>query len=90
MKRYTKEKIKEILDRHSTVSVAFGEKERELALNNPSLEIFKRGLDTILNELSVIPTPAVTFADFRRFEEDGNRKVYEDLYFQKRQKPYKE
>ena len=86
MKRYTKEKIKEILDRHSTVCVAFGEKERELALNNPSLEIFKRGLDTILNELSVIPTPAVTFADFRRFEEDGNRKVYEDLYFQKRQK----
>ena len=86
MRKYTINEIKEILDRHSTVNVAFGEKERELALGNPSLDIFKRGLDTLTSELSEIPTPAVTFTDFRRFEEDGNRKIYEDLYFQKRQK----
>lgn len=86
MKKYTKEEIFSILKKHHGVQVAFTDEDRKKALENPSLELYLTGLNSEVKKHKASPTPVIPFSLFRRFEEDGNRKFYEDQYFNRRQK----
>ncbi len=86
MKHYSKEEILEILKRHESVSVAYTELDRQRALENPSLEKFKCGLRKFSEGLKDTPTEPLVFSLFRKFEEDGNRMIFESKYFNRRQK----
>ncbi len=86
MKHYTKEEILEILKKHQNISVAYTEDDRQRALENPSLDEFRAGLKERVNYLKNTPNEQLSFALFRRFEEDGNRTQFEDRYFNRRQK----
>lgn len=86
MRHYTKSEIKEILERHSQAQFSFSAEDRDFALVNPSLDTFLRVLKSDTAELKTQPDCVIPFSLFRRYEEDGNRKEYEDMYFKRRQK----
>lgn len=86
MKHYTEEEILAILKKHGEVSVRFTDEDRQRALENPSLDEFRAGLRERVRELKATPNEQLSFALFRRFEEDGDRKQFEDRYFNRRQK----
>ncbi len=86
MRCYSKEEILQILRRHNTVKVAYSEEDRKRALENPVLEEFRAGLLETSEKMKKIPAEPLPFSLFRTFEEDGNRKPYETLYFVPRDK----
>ncbi len=86
MKHYTEEEILEILKRHKDVSVSYTDEDKQRALVNPSLDEFRAGLKEKVEYLKSTPNEQLSFALFRRFEEDGDRKQFEDRYFNRRQK----
>ena len=86
MKHYTKEEILTILKRHENTPVAFTAQDAASVLANPALELYLKILKDDVEAHKSKPVSVIPFSLFRRYDEDGNRKQYEDVYFERRQK----
>lgn len=62
-------------------SIAYTQADRERILNNPNLKSTLEGLKSLAKEFSERPILSLSFHNFRRYEEDGNRGAYEGEYF---------
>ena len=62
-------------------SIAYTAKDRERILNNPNLSALLEGLKASAKEFLDKPILSLSFHNFRRYEEDGNRSAYENEYF---------
>ena len=62
-------------------SIAYTAADRERILNNPNLTVLLEGLKASAKEFLDKPILSLSFHNFRRYEEDGNRGAYEKEYF---------
>ena len=86
MKRYTQEQIKEALAKAKKEDVLSYENDRERVLASELLKPRLIEIEKRADQLRAMPTVALPFSTFKRFEIDGNRSEYEREYFRRRQK----
>ncbi|MBP3591859.1 MAG: heparinase II/III family protein [Clostridia bacterium] len=77
---YTREEVLAALKAHKE-SIAYTQADRKRILSNPNLTILLDGLKAHAKEFSERPILSLSFHNFRRYEEDGNRSAYENEYF---------
>ena len=77
---YTREEVLAALKAHKE-SIAYTQADRKRILSNPNLTILLDGLKAHAKEFSDKPILSLSFHNFRRYEEDGNRSAYENEYF---------
>ncbi len=77
---YTREEVLSALKAHKE-SIAYTQADKERVLNNPNLTKLLDGLKEHAKEFLDQPIYSLSFHNFRRYEEDGNRSAYEKEYF---------
>ena len=80
---YTREDVLEALKSFKG-SIAYTEEDRKRVLENPNLTVLLDGLKAAAKEFLDKPLLSLSFHNFRRYEEDGNRGAYENEYFDHR------
>lgn len=80
---YTREDVLDAL-KSFTGSIAYTEEDRKRVLENPNLTVLLDGLKAAAKEFLDKPILSLSFHNFRRYEEDGNRGAYENEYFDHR------
>lgn len=89
MKNYTREEILDALRSSDRSKVMSYSQDRERVLANPILEKKLGSLKKAGERLAMLPTAAIPFSTFKKFETDGDRSEYEfgdRGYFIRRQK----
>ena len=77
---YTREDVLAALKAHKE-SIAYTAADRERILNNPNLTKLLDGLKAHAKEFAEKPILSLSFHNFKRYEEDGNRGAHENEYF---------
>lgn len=84
MKRYTQSEILEALKSTDASVIRSYAADRERVLANPVLKDRLADIEREAERLAAIPTVALPFSSFKRFEIDGDRAEYEKEYFIRR------
>ncbi len=78
--KYTRDDVLSALKSYKG-SIAYADADRKRILANPNLEVMLEGLQARAKEFRSQPIVSLSFHNFRRYEEDGNRSGYENEYF---------